>query len=105
MHEFHGGALPGSGADRPRPPELSRGFLPHGEKAQGSQLLGVSDLVAATCWVTDTLAWPFQPMRLLSPSLAKSPVVYVDLVQTDLRFRHRSDVRTRFAARRYRPAG
>ena len=21
-HEFHGGALPGSGADRPRPPEL-----------------------------------------------------------------------------------
>jgi hypothetical protein len=22
MHEFYGGALPGSGADRPRPPEL-----------------------------------------------------------------------------------
>ena len=26
MYEFHGGALPGSGADRPRPPELKPRF-------------------------------------------------------------------------------
>ena len=54
-HEFHGGARPGSGADRPRPPELK-------------SRLGFKNSISKKLWCTPVVFTWYSPFQVLCPT-------------------------------------